>query len=110
MLQAAFELVDACRRFVQQPPLDVVPLTETAVEFDDGGRVLLVVLCPAIEDARAVARHVGETRLEAVHRFLSLAKLLEGDVDVFELQSQIGFALLDRLLAIGGSSLFHRLG
>ena len=63
--------------------------------------------CPAIENAGAIARHVGETRLEAVHRFLALAKLLEGDVDLFELDSQIGFALIDRELTIGGTSLFH---
>ena len=88
-------------------PLDVVPFAQTPVELDDGGGVLLVVLRPAIEDAGAIARHVGETRLEAVHRFLGVAKLLEGDVDLLELHFQIGFALVNRSFAIRGASLFH---
>jgi len=72
--------------------------------------VLLVVLRPAIENAGTVARHLAETRLEAVDRFLGLAKLLKCEVDVFELNFQIGFPLLDREFTIGGSSLFHRPG
>ena len=98
MLQAALELVDACGRLVEQPALDVVPLTEPPVELDHGGRVLLVVLRPAIEDAAQSRVMSRETRLEILQRVLRLAKLLEGDVDLLELQVQFGFALLDRML------------
>ena len=107
MLQAALELVDARGRLVQQPALDIVPLAKTTMELDDGRRVLFVVFRPPIEDAGAVARHVGETRLEPPHRFLRETKLLESDIDLFELQLEIGFTLLDRQFTIRRASLFH---
>ncbi len=107
VLQAALELVDARGRLVQQPALDVVPLAETTVELDDGRRVLFVVFRPPIEDAGAVARHVGETRLEPLHRLLGETELLESDVDLFDLQLQIGFTLLDRQFTIRRARLFH---
>ena len=90
VLQAAFELVDAGGGLVQQPPLDVVPLAEAAMKFDDGGGVPLVVLRPAIEDARAFARHLVQARLEAVHRLLRLSKLAQGEIDLLDLNLQIG--------------------
>ena len=90
VLQAAFELVDAGRGLVQQPPLDVVPLAEAAVKFDDGGGVSLVVLRPAIEDACAFARHLAKARLEAVQRLLRLSKLAQGEIDLLDLNLQIG--------------------
>ena len=89
VLQAPFELVDAGRGFVQQPPLDVVPLTEAAMKFDDGGGVALVVFGPAVEDAGAFPRHLAEARLEAVQRLLRVSQLAQGEIDLLDLYLQI---------------------
>jgi hypothetical protein len=58
VLEAALELVDARGRLVEQPALDVVPLAQPPMQFRHGGRVLLVAVRPALEDRRALARHV----------------------------------------------------
>ena len=90
VLQAALELMDAGGRLVEQPPLDVVPLAQAAMKFDDSGRVSLVVLRPAVEDACALARHLAKARLEAVQRLLRLSKLAQGEIDLLDLNLQIG--------------------
>ena len=62
VLQAALELMDAGGRLVEQPALDVVPLAQAAMKFDDGSRVSLVVLRPAVEDS-CVCRSWRRARL-----------------------------------------------
>ena len=79
---------------MQQPALDVVPLTEPPVQLEDRGRVTLVILRPAIEDLRAFGRHHRETRLEVLQRAGRLAHLPESGSDLLEPQVQFRHALV----------------
>ena len=107
VLDAALELVHARRRLVEQPALDIVPLAQPAVQFDHGGRMPLVVLRPALEDRRALARHDREALLEILQRALRVTELLEGDGDLLELHVQFRWAWFSRSFAIRGACLVH---
>jgi len=107
VLEAALELVDARGRLVEQPALDVVPLAQPPMQFRHGGRVLLVAIRPALEDRRALARHVRQALFEILQGILGVTELLEGDGDLLELQVQFRWAWFSRSFAIRGACLVH---
>jgi hypothetical protein len=77
LLQPLLELVDARRRLPQESTLYLVPLREPATQLGYGGGVLLLVVRPPVENARAGVGQRRQPRFGLVEPVLCLAELVE---------------------------------